>query len=626
MMDFFERQEQAKKKTGQLIFLFILSIIAIILAIYFGISLALGFGDILIPHFDLSLFTTVSIAVLFIVISGSLWRIITLSRSGGRGIAEMLGGRPANLNTTDLYEKKLINVVEEMALASGIPVPEIYILDQEKGINAFAAGHTSQNAVVGVTEGSIRTLTRDELQGVIAHEFSHILNGDMRLNIRLMGFLHGILLLGIIGYYLLRSTSSRTYRSDKKGGNPLPFLGLILLVVGYVGVFFGKLIKASISRQREFLADASAVQFTRNPFGLAGALKKIGGSTSRLATSKAEEASHLFFSLGTNQWLEWMSTHPPLQQRIKALDPTWTGNFNESASIIENVLENEPSFIAAPSPLSIPQLISQVGSPTSQHVDYANDFRQKLAPEIEIALRESSGACALIFALLLSEEPQLREKQMQLIIDFSEPVISQNLRQLISKTLSLDISAKLPLVQLALPALKLLSPKQYQDFNTLLDQLIDSDAKLDVFEFVLQKMIRKYLTPTKNQKSNYFQSDWPKNVSLLLSLLARVGTTDEAVAQQSYIRGVKMLTTRFGFTDLLPPLACQLQHLDPVLDQLAKVTPQIKKKIISACAETISFDGVINIEEGELLRAIADTLDCAIPPLILMPSIEIKKL
>src|SRR4051812_14934448 len=298
------------------------------------------------------MFLGTAVATLGVIGTGSFFKTLSLAR-GGRAVAELLDGRLVNSNSTDAHERKLLNVVEEMAIASGVPVPQVYVMDGEQGINAFAAGHSASDAAISVTRGAMTMLTRDELQGVIAHEFSHLLNGDMKLNLRLMGLIFGILCLTVIGRVLIRT-------SGKK--NPLPLLGLALIIIGWVGVLFGRLIQAAVSREREFLADASAVQFTRNPSGLAEALKKIGGLAegSQLQTNRAEEASHFFFANGLKSRFFGFATHPPLIERIKALDPSFDGNYPAT------VLPDTPSAPAAPPPLpGVAPLVPPLPSPIS---------------------------------------------------------------------------------------------------------------------------------------------------------------------------------------------------------------------------------------------------------------------
>ena len=336
-MDFFERQDKARKKTKLLVFYFILAVAALIVAVYFAALLIFSgvqaqqhrnFGES--PQFALwnpQLFLGVAGGVLAVVLIGSGYKTVALAQ-GGSAVSEMMGARLVSPNTNDPDERKLLNVVEEMAIASGVPVPHVYVMDEEDGINAFAAGHKPGDATITVTRGCVKILSRDELQGVIGHEFSHILNGDMRLNLRLMGIIFGILCLAIIGRVLLQTAR---VGGRGRGQNPLPLLGLLLLVIGYIGVFFGRLIQAAVSRQREFLADASSVQFTRNPGGITGALKKIGGlgeTGSRLSHAHAEELSHMFFGNGVSEpFIGLLETHPPLAERIRVFDPNFDGKF-----------------------------------------------------------------------------------------------------------------------------------------------------------------------------------------------------------------------------------------------------------------------------------------------------------
>jgi len=286
-VDFFERQDEARRHTKLLVFYFAAAVLSLVVVINVALSLILG-GLAVGSKAEVLLWIT--LGTLAVISIGSVFKTLQLA-SGGSVVAELLGGRLIDSNTSDNDERKLLNVVEEMSIASGVPVPQVYVMDDEAGINAFAAGHSTSDAAISVTRGCMKLLSRDELQGVIAHEFSHILNGDMRLNLRLMGLVFGILCLTVIGRVLIRTRGSK---------NPLPLVGLALIVVGWAGAFFGRLIQAAVSRQRELLADAAAAQFTRNPAGLAGALKKIGGLAygSRIESPHAEEASHLFFAQG----------------------------------------------------------------------------------------------------------------------------------------------------------------------------------------------------------------------------------------------------------------------------------------------------------------------------------------
>ncbi len=429
--DFFQRQADARRTTKWLVILFFLAVVGIVGTVVVATTAALhGTRSIqqLRIHPEVSL-DTVGIPLgagafsLALIGTGSLVKLVQL-RGGGTTVAESLGGRRLNHNTTDPLERRVVNIVEEMALASGVPVPPVYFLSEEQGINAFAAGYSPSDAVVAVTRGTAEQLTRDELQGVIAHEFSHILNGDMRLNIRLIGVLHGILLLGLLGRMLfnIASRGGGSRRSGKDGGLYLLFIGLALLIVGYLGTFFGNLIKAAVSRQREYLADASAVQFTRNPEGIAGALKRIGAAVfgSRLSHPKAAELSHMYFGQGVWEgFTGMMATHPSLEKRILALEPNWNGVFPSMPQIAAAIteLENVAGFVgrvaqADEVPVEVVRHSpDQVGNPTEQHRGYAAQLIENIPTEILEAVREPYGARAVMFALLLDPKAEVRERQ-----------------------------------------------------------------------------------------------------------------------------------------------------------------------------------------------------------------------
>jgi len=418
-MNFFESQDRARKNTFQLVFLFTLAVITLIIMTNLLVMVVFGFinseqmqsGGALIRTMDWQKFALVSAAVGAVVLTGSLYKIMALS-AGGRTVADALGGQLIPQNTGDLKQRRLLNVVEEMAIASGIPAPPVYILTGEPGINAFAAGFTPRDAVIGVTQGLIDHLSREQLQGVIAHEFSHIFNGDMRLNIRLMGVLNGILIIGLTGYYILRVTRGR----GKNAGGIL-VLAIGLMVIGFAGIFFGGLIKAAVSRQREYLADASAVQFTRNPDGIAGALKRIGGLGygSIVENPVAPEISHAFFAQGVSGFMQSLSaTHPPLEKRIRLIDPHWDGKFdtadktdplrNEEQAVKDATLSREElaqkaaTVAVGVTMATVANAIDQIGNPKQEAIDHARALIAGLPAVITEAARETYGARGYLLA------------------------------------------------------------------------------------------------------------------------------------------------------------------------------------------------------------------------------------
>ena len=493
--DFFESQDIARRNTTRLVILFALAVLALIVSIDLLLAATMGYLnrnpetgaiDWSLAN-DLQLVGIAVVGTLVVVGGGTLFKIAQL-RGGGKVVAEQLGGRLLNPDSTVPSEQQLLNVVQEMAIASGAPTPPVYLLDQEAGINAFAAGFTPSDAVIGVTRGAAEAFTRDELQGVIAHEFSHILNGDMRLNIRLIGLLHGILIIGILGYFVLRmGMFSGVGRSrSRQQGSPLPLLalGAGLMAVGLFGMLFGNLIKAAVSRQREFLADASAVQFTRQPAGIADALKRIGGATtgSGIQSPNAPEASHMFFGRAIRGLSGLFSTHPPLAERIRRIDPSWDGALPEGP----------PAASAQPSATGVaafaggtasagPPTVDQVGQPAGEaHLQYAARLVKSLPAQLVSAAHEPYGARAVVYALLLDHEATPRQRQLGHLEGAADPGVYEETLRLMPLVDGLDMRARLPLLDMSLPALRGLVPAQYDLFKQNVAELVQADDEIDV--------------------------------------------------------------------------------------------------------------------------------------------------
>jgi len=655
--DFFQQQDAARRKSVRLVALFCAAVGTIVLAIYVVVALLVAnvpsetvgehSGDVA-GLWNAELFVLVSLGTLAVISLGSLYKIAELS-AGGEKVALMLGGRRIDPNTRDLAERRLLNVVEEMALASGTPVPPVYVLDEERSINAFAAGHTPGDAVVAVSRGALDYLTRDELQGVMGHEFSHILNGDMRLNLRLIGLLHGILLLAILGYYLMRfaayGPSSR--RSKNEGGMRAALLlfGAALVVIGYIGVFFGKLIKAGVSRQREYLADASAVQFTRYPDGIAGALKKIGAISegSRIRDPHAEECSHLFFCDAlSGTIMNLFSTHPPLVDRIKRLDPHFDGTFPPVVPPVDAESDAFGRVQGRPrASKSIPQPAARAASkererlPTRGMGDVLNATilpnlvgmgEVRLEPaavmldhvpqRIRNAASDPFSARAVIYALLLSSDTAVRAVQLSELKSGTEPLCHQQTVDLAVLIDRLPIEVRLPLADISLPALKQLSPRQYEAFRQAVKALVRADRKIDLFEYMIQAVVLRYLDlhfgRSKPSSVRYASlSPLAEPLSIVLSLLAHVGNRDQAAAESAFEQARESLGRPL---EMLEPTSCSLANLDAALKELARATPPIKKRILIAAAACVTSDGRVIPEEWELLRSISAMLDCPMPP------------
>lgn len=657
-MDFFQHQAAARKKSGLLVAYFLIAVVLIIVSVYLviaGVLLASGSDDAQgalssgggFPLWSPELFAMVAAGTSLLIGGGSLYKTAALS-GGGQTVAEMLGGRPLDPNTSDPDERRVLNVVEEMAIAAGTTVPPVYLMDQEDGINAFAAGHTPADAVIGVTRGTVRNLSRDELQGVIAHEFSHILNGDMRLNIRLMGVLFGILLISTTGWILLRSTAGMHHRAsssrdDKKGVNPLPLIGIGLLVIGWVGVFFGRLIKAAVSRQREYLADASAVQFTRNPDGIAGALKKIGALAqgSRIESPEAEEASHMFFgnALGGLSLLGLMATHPPLEDRIRRIDPSFDGDFSKVSTRppTHRIAAEQAAAAAAARArrqgeagsesktrmrFNPAEALTRIGTLAPDQLAYAAALLDGMPRGLVESVHEPFGANAVVYALLLDPADEaVRRRQLERIAANTPPALVDEARRVFPAVVQLDPRARLPLAEMAIPALRQLSPGQFREMVQNVQFLTEADERVNLFEYALSRMLLQHLgihfgllkPPVERYRT---VAPLAPSAGLILSALAHVGHDDAQAAARAFDAGNAALGWSGVQLALQDNRSVGLQAIDDALNTLAGAAPELKRQVLEGCAACIGADGQTTLEEGELLRAIADALGCPMPPLL----------
>ena len=645
-MDFFERQEDARRHTRRLVVLFVLAVLAVVAAVNVAvvvIFLASEGGRVLAEGLlRPEVMVGVSLATLLVIFVGSAYKTSALRR-GGPAVAQLLGGKPVDPNTTEPARRRLLNVVEEMALAAGTPVPTLYVLEEEPGINAFAAGFTPDGAVIGVTRGAMELLSRDELQGVVGHEFSHILNGDMRLNVRLIGVLHGVLVIGLIGYWILRTAGRGSSSSRKKGGGGAILLfGLALLVIGYVGVFFGKLIKGGLSRQREFLADASAAQFTRNPGGLAGALRKIGGlgAGSRLKNANAEQASHLFFGNGVGEpAFAWLATHPPLAERIRRLDPGFDGTFPRvdlpgvgpgvapavaPASAKPAARRAAPAAagaaVASLAAASLPAAIASVGSPTRAHLAHAAALLDRLPAPLREKVHDPSSARAVVCALLLDADPEVRGRQLAALQASGDAPLAAEVEASAPLAAACPAESRLALLDLAIPALRRMSASQWRVFRAVVERLVEADARVNVFEFALHHLLVRHLAPAFEQvppppTQYYSLKRLAHESSLLLSALAHRNAEPAA----ALAAGAAVLSE--VDVELLAPQACGLEERGFALAALGAAAAPRKGELLRACAAVIAHDRQVAVEEGELLRAVADALHCPMPPLLPGPAV-----
>ena len=642
-MNFFQAQDHARRTTWRLAGLFIAAIVTLVVltnVLVAGVYVWMNNYAYTQPFNLLELLRTIpaenwaliSIGVVGLIGVASLYKY-QLIRGGGRTVAESLGGLLLTHNAANPGQRRLLNVVEEMAIAAGVAVPPVYLIP-EPSINAFAAGFSPDDAVIGINQGTIEFLSRDELQGVVAHEFSHILNGDMRINLRLIATLHGIVFLSLIGYGILRGVGlSGGGRRNSNGGAPILALGVGLLVIGYSGTFFGNLIKAAVSRQREFLADASAVQFTRNPNGIADALKKIGALSvgSEISQPAAAEASHMFFGQVRHLFLNSiMSTHPPLEKRIRAIEPGWDGRFPKltGAAVTDNDYSETTSQFAGAQvrrPVSVTSqdtaqnIVDAVGKLEEPGLEAARRLIHSTDQHLQDAAHDPWGCRALIYAMLLDEDPQMRDAQGQFLLDQAErgvPELTQNLSLLLR---SLDAPHKLVLVEMAMPALKALSHAQYQRFMQNMIELIKSDRRISLFEWVLHQLVLKELRPHFEGPQHIRARHRSlravaEPVATLLSTLACSGHPQDTPAQErAFAAGAEMLDLKLKPSFYTDP---NYVKLSGAIGTLRYLKPLVKPQLIKACAATVLADNHVSASEAALLQGIAAALDCPLPPSI----------
>lgn len=640
-MDFFEHQEQARKRTGQLVLFFVAALVTLILITFFLVASALmllegaefsgleAHTQALTSYYSWEMLAFIALGIGLIALLASLFKMAQL-KGGGRVVAESLGGRLVLSNSDHGQERRLLNIVEEMAIASGMPVPSVYLLE-EQGINAFAAGWSPADAVIGVTRGCMELLDRHELQGVIAHEFSHILNGDMRLNIRLIGVLHGILVIGILGRQMLRSLSRSGYRGrGGKNNGALPFyaVGAGLMLVGYAGTFFGSLIKAAVSRQREYLADAAAVQFTRNPEGIANALKKIGGVTqaSYLEQSNVSEFSHLFFGQAYQPFLgALMATHPPLPERIRRIDPYWDGRYPIQVAPVpaEDVSDSQTHRAAGVTAGVVgalsqaDQLVAATGQIDPDQLEQSRTRKAQLPDTLLQATQDPLAAVALAYSLLVDSNAEVAVSQWQMLRqNESEPVHA--MARSFATAYGADPQMRFILLELSLPALRQLSPQQWLRVKTNLSALIKADQQVTLFEWSLYRILIHALEPRFQEQmlggSVKSYRALGKAIGLVFSAVAEAGADSEVQAKAAFTAACQSLglSARLHY---IPPANYQLRDLSRALSALNHLRPLLKPGLLKALCCCVTQDNQIKPLEVQLVRAISDALDCPMPPL-----------
>jgi Zn-dependent protease with chaperone function len=634
-MDFFAQQARVRGSSRRLVALFALAVIAIVVAIDAVVWLAMGQhpADGSPAPSNLPLLATTTVVVLAGIGLSSLFRIMSLT-GGGKKVAEGLGAVPVPLDTRDPVLRQLRNVIEEVAIAAGVSVPDIYLMPDEPGINAFAAGYSASDAAICVTRGCLEQLSRDELQGVIAHEFSHVLNGDMRLNIRLMGLLFGIMVLAIVGQRVIWFGGGRSNRRDG-GGDQVWMIGLALIVVGYIGYFFARLIQAAVARSRESLADASAVQFTRQTDGIAGALKKIAvlseGST--LQAANKQEVAHMLFG-EAGRFNALFATHPPLLQRIRALEPAFREEelVQLAASMLRaaeapprHMPEGKAAALSGVPGMQLPPVLPTVstGAAAVSRAAVTPALQRAAANQSTIpnaltsAVQQPESALVVMLALALSPEAELQRAQWRIVADAFGDDVQQSVRARAGELATLSPMARLPLVSLAFPALKQLPEGRQQSLLRALDGLVNVDGRVDLNEYCLVRLLRIQLLEARQPRRAPI--DGRKKLpacrdSLILvsTIVAAAGCSDEASARRAWLLAMQQAFP--GETMAWsPPVAAWQAPFECALDDLDGLNPIAKELVIQSLLRAIEADGQVSVEEAELLRLICASLHCPVP-------------
>ena len=651
VMNFIEDQEKARSRTGRLVLLFLLAVVGTVVAVYFvaaGAVVALSQSEENPAGWWMpELLGVVGGGTILVIVIGSLIKTAQLA-AGGKAVAESLGGTLVHAEDRDPDLRRLMNVVEEMSIASGCPMPPVYLID-DASINAFAAGFGFDSAVIGVTRGCVQKLSRDELQGVMAHEFSHIVHGDMKLNIRLTGLIFGIMALGFLGYICFRFIGPVLARSGGGKNNPGPALGLAIIVgglalmaIGSLGTLAARLIQAAVSRQREYLADAAAVDYTRNPSGIAGALRRIGGFPENdLRKSAASEFQHFFF---TSALSTAFATHPPLADRIARIENRPQEEVEESMASGSTRSEPPPSNTAgfagtaastsagdADVPESrevrgaeqVRESIARLGEPDADHLAYARTLIGSIPEPVRAAVHDVIGAKAVCLLLLVDDDSEVRSAQASALSEQLDPLTIEEVRRLretVTGTIGRNPELRLVLLDLSIPALIRMPEEDRPGFMESIRAMQEADGRLDRFEWLLGRILRDHLVEgssrsargsTRANRSIVLLDD---SVRLVLAMLAWSGARNENQALHAFRAGARR--SSIGDVDLPDRSDCSVMALDRALDRLRRLRWRDRSTLLDAAVETICADGHGTLAEIELLRSLAAAIECPMPPVL----------
>lgn len=625
--DFFTSQDNARRQTGRLVFFFVAGMLATMASLWAVLAFALS------TRVGPEAWTNPMLPLGVVVVVGGIVGVVTLFKlsqlsQGGEKIAQMLGGRRVDPVTRDAGERQLLNIVEEMSIASGVPVPPVYVME-DRSINAFAAGPDPSRSVIGVTRGLMDNLSRDEIQGVVAHEYSHIFHGDTRINARTTAVIAGIMAVGTIGYLLFRFVGPSVARSSGRGKNdPGPAIGLGIIVVGLavwaigsLGMLFGRLIQAAISRQREFLADAAAVQYTRNPDGIAGALAKIRDHYSgRIESPAASELNHFLFATSLNTLF---ATHPPIDERIRRLAAM--GAVKTAAALASPATRTPARTSASAGTAAVAgglpplprrpavQALGLAGTLEPEMVARSRAWLEGVPPELADAVHRASGARALCYLIARRTEGAADAARL---VERDDPEAARYFHTLGSVFARQSPVEQLALADLSAPALHALGRQGYSRFRATLAEVMRSDRKMDLREWALAKSLERHVERRFVQGSagaGGRLSSMEPEARIVLAAIA-IGEHDPAERGEAFARGCR----RLGIAPQPMPAESQLSldALDGAVKRLATIRFADRERLLEASAAAALHDGDANANEFLVVRAVADALDVPVPALV----------
>ncbi len=651
-MYFFDQQERAKRKSVVLVILYTiavgLSIGLVYLLALWAAAICRYFYNVIGSYYDMDgtfvplsnpglwnvwIFAIVIMLGLVVMVGATLRRIRFMG-SGAESVALLMGGTLVDPRTQDSVHKRLLNIVEEMAIASGLPIPMVYVLLREPGINAFSSGFSHDATAIAVTQGALDMLTREELQAVVAHEFCHILYGDTQLKTLMAGLLHGLMM----PWHVVRISLMGIVRGHSAVPHPIA-LGIVvvtavvsvpLIVVTQISAIIAAWLKRHVSVQREYLADAAAVQFTRNGMALAGAFKKIGGyiAGSRVLSPEHEYASHFFFAnplaSGMLSWA-WLLVHPPLEKRIRRIDPGFDGTFARVAS--------KPNLHAGDPVTSMPEgvqlktvehtmaFLDVAEMPDRNHLDAACHLLRGLQHQVEMYAREPQLAPVIVYAFLLSQDAGVRQQQRNKLVATVSSDTLDTLDMLSADLADRKRDAFLAAIKLAARSLRSLAPADQAQLMQNVEALIAVDGKVSFLEAAIRQAVRQEVGHSvQNPKGATHRkmpaSEFRKTCRALLSCLAYWGTYDIVEEEDAYKAGMREVQEPHETVpDMLAAAECTQALFTAALENFAPLPASQRNTVMDACHACIASNNVATDDDIRLFRNIAAALKCPMPEL-----------